>query len=158
MSDKVQKIKEEIERLYKHYLNAQEFDSGYNMALDDILNFIDSLPEEHFDYTDVNIIPKDFGELPQTIEQAAVQSHIELEESDSLSFVNIFSKGAEWQKNKMKEALQTEYEKGRFDMREEMLKDAMECTWGSQATSAFMSDYPNIDVGDKVKIVVLKTE
>lgn len=65
---------------------------------------------------------------------------------------------AEWQKNKMKEALQTEYEKGRFDMRDEMMKDAVECTWGSQATSAFMSDYPNIDIGDKVKIIIIKEE
>jgi hypothetical protein len=45
MTDK-QLIKQEIERVYRHYLCAQEFDSGYNMALDDILRFIDSLPEE----------------------------------------------------------------------------------------------------------------
>ena len=55
-----------------------------------ILQFINSLPEEPFDYTNVNIIPKDFGELPQTIEQAAVQAHIELEECNGLSFVNAF--------------------------------------------------------------------
>lgn len=44
--DKIQLIKQEIERVYRHYLYAQEFDSGYNMALDDILRFIDSIPEE----------------------------------------------------------------------------------------------------------------
>lgn len=32
---------------------------------------------------------------------------------------------AEWQKEKMNDALQTEYEKGRFDMREEMMKNTV---------------------------------
>lgn len=36
-----------------------------------------------------------------------------------------FIAGAEWQNNQMKEALQNEYEKGRFDMRDEMMKDAV---------------------------------
>lgn len=44
--DKIELIKKEIRRLYKHYLDAQEFDSGYNMALDTILQYIDSLPVE----------------------------------------------------------------------------------------------------------------
>lgn len=39
---------------------------------------------------------------------------------------DFFKAGAEWQKQQMKEILQTEYEKGRFDMREEMMKDAVE--------------------------------
>lgn len=37
-----------------------------------------------------------------------------------------FQKGADWRENHMKELFRTEYEKGRFDMREEMMKDAVE--------------------------------
>ena len=33
---------------------------------------------------------------------------------------------AEWQKQQMNETLQTEYEKGRYDMQQEMMKDAVE--------------------------------
>ena len=98
MTDK-EKIKQEIERLYNLYELAKDYQRMG--ACSTILDFINSLPEEPFDYTNANIIPKDFGELPQTIEQAAVQAHIELEERNGLSFVNIFSKGAEWQKQQM---------------------------------------------------------
>lgn len=55
-----------------------------------------------------------------------------------------FVKGAEWQKQQMKEALQTEYEKGRFDMREEMMKDAAE---------AFVNTYENTDDSNYVEFV-----
>ena len=43
-------------------------------------------------------------------------------------------------------------------MKERMMKDAVECTWGSQATSSFMSNFPNINVGDKVKIIIVKED
>lgn len=92
--DKIQLIKQEIERLKEHtakcgYPGQGEFENGNregrNWACDKLLQFIDSLPEEEpFDY--------------KTLDQAAVQAHIELEECNGLSFVNIFSKGAEWQK------------------------------------------------------------
>ena len=66
----------------------------------------------------------------------------------------------------MKEALQTEYEKGRFDMRAEMMKDAVD---------AFVNTYENTDVvnyvefvteqspykfkeTDKVKIIIVKEQ
>ena len=71
----------------------------------------------------------------------------------------------------MKEALQTEYEKGRYDRREEMMKDAVEGTVKYEIGSAeipqcdrryqVLSDpipITNAKLGDKVKIVVLKTE
>jgi len=45
MTDK-EKIKSEIESLKKHYLDREEYDLGYNKALEHIASFIDSLPEE----------------------------------------------------------------------------------------------------------------
>ena len=39
-----------------------------------------------------------------------------------------FQKGADWRENHMKELFRTEYEKGRFDMREELLKDTADAT------------------------------
>lgn len=39
-----------------------------------------------------------------------------------------FQKGADWRENHMKELLITEYEKGRFNMREELLKDTADAT------------------------------
>jgi hypothetical protein len=136
MSDKVQLIKQEIERRFNDNMKASEqyTENSKSRALFtsaakedyDLLAFIDSLPEEHFNYNNATIASKDFGELPkETLDEAAVRTHIELEESGNLSFINTFSKGAEWQKQQMKETLQTEYEKGRFDMREEMMKDAV---------------------------------
>ena len=83
-------------------------------------------------------------------------------------------KGAEWQKQQMKEALQTEYEKGRFDMREEIMKDAVEgevykgyvgnqivvsSKDGSSKYVAFDASYADaFCVGDKVKIIIVKEE
>lgn len=82
-----------------------------------------------------------------------------------------FKAGAKWQKQQMKETLQTEYEKGRFDMREEMMKNAVEGEVVYQIGSSIiaptdirykvMSDrvyIPNVKLGDKVKIIICKTE
>lgn len=77
---------------------------------------------------------------------------------------------AEWQKYQMKEVLQTEYEKGRFDMREEMMKDALDCSiiihpndrFANYSISAYIpplhkaSTY--ISNGDKVKIIIVKED
>ena len=78
-----------------------------------------------------------------------------------------FQKGADWRENHMKELFKTEYEKGRFDMREEMIKDAISCNvdW----YDGFRLDYTQeqqddillklgADVGDKVKIIIVKEE
>lgn len=61
---------------------------------------------------------------------------------------------AEWQKQQMKEALQTEYEKGRFDMREEMMKDAVDGEYwdGSIYLDNRPTEYKD---GDKVKIIIV---
>ena len=93
--------------------------------------------------------------------------------------VAFFKEAAEWQKQKdFEELLKSDmnqfkkcYEKGRFDMREEMMKDAVDGEVVYQIGSAeiastdirykVVSDrvyIPNIKLGDKVKIIILKTE
>lgn len=47
MTDKVQKIREEVERLFNHVKNSNlESDSGAFYYLRDLLDFIDSLQDE----------------------------------------------------------------------------------------------------------------
>ena len=183
MTDKVQLIKEEIERQKSFckktfdVLHPDDLDAAIAYAhielLDRLLQFIDSLPEEHasedleeeinnyikdnffgsgsmgffsnrtkqeLNSIDVAYIARHFAEWQK--ERDYLQySHISLKDikdawqtlkknkPDIESYPPIcFVKGAEWQKQQMKEALQTEYEKGRFDMREEMMKDTVETT------------------------------
>lgn len=72
--------------------------------------------------------------------------------------------GADTLKKRMKEVLQTEYEKGRFDMREEMMmKDAIDATiLDVDAQTIEFGLWPekllDIKEGDKVKIIVIKEE
>ena len=80
-------------------------------------------------------------------------------------YYNIARHFAEWQKQQMKETLQTEYEKGLFDMREEMMKDAVEGEIGDimpLIEVGEMNNYLNyvkahkLKIGDKVKIIIVK--
>ncbi len=69
--------------------------------------------------------------------------------------------GVEWQKEQRKETLQTEYEKGRFDIREEMMKDAVDATiLDVNAQTIEFGLWPekllDIKEGDKVKIIIIK--
>jgi hypothetical protein len=90
---------------------------------------------------------------------------------DNPSAALAWVRACEWQKHQMKETLQTEYEKGRFDMREEMMKDAVEGEVVYKIGSSIiaptdirykvMSDrvyIPNVKLGDKVKIIIVKEE
>lgn len=87
--------------------------------------------------------------------------------------IDTFIAGAEWHKKKMKETLQTEYEKGRFDMMDEMMKDAVDGIvhhFNGDKLAAMhyndpkgtpMSIYVSskgLSAGDKVKIIIIKTE
>ena len=86
-------------------------------------------------------------------------------------------KAAEWQKDKMKEALQTEYEKGRFDMMEEMMKnivletkvimdfdgDGIETPYEEWITLEnteipYIPEELGLKEGDNVKIIIVKEE
>jgi len=40
--DKLQKVRAEVEALRKHYLDREEYDVGYNNALDDVEKIINS--------------------------------------------------------------------------------------------------------------------
>lgn len=77
--------------------------------------------------------------------------------------------GADTFKKQMKEILQTEYEKGRFDMRNELMKDAVEGTVVGKDRSTMppfqtkckiVIDRVSIDAeeDDKVKIIICKSE
>lgn len=77
--------------------------------------------------------------------------------------------GANVIKQKMKEVLQTEYEKGRFDMREEMMKDAVEAqVFQSHDIEKAYEGYVYLVSNqfkdlkllppNKVKITIIKTE
>lgn len=62
----------------------------------------------------------------------------------------------------MKETLQTEYEKGRFDMREELMEDAIECVvedWCGDSPEITIPLNPqDFNTSDKVKIIIVETE
>lgn len=175
MTNKVQLIKEEIERKLKDIVGAYESEDtehGYKQCCKEILNFINSLPEESG--CEVNFTTKS-----EDLEEEMIRWHKEhfgnkrdwektsgeyLTRKSQLDIAHHF---AEWQKQQMKETLQTEYEKGRFDMQQEMMKDAISCNvdW----YDGFRLDYTQerqddillklgADVGDKVKIIIIKEE
>ena len=67
---------------------------------------------------------------------------------------------AQWQYERMKEALRTEYEKGRYDMREEMMAGAIDATARYIFGEGIQFD-PDIlpfdlNRGDKVKLIIVK--
>ena len=85
--NKLQKLKTEIERLYKevkeeHYTGRME---GRLEALDKLDAFIDSLEEEP---------------VSEDLEQAAVEAFKHIVDSDKNNFYEIFKAGANWQKEK----------------------------------------------------------
>jgi len=178
MTDKVQLIKEEIERLKTQnetYLDKEYAESAkwYKHGAHDIcfqlLNFIDSLPEgpssEDFEreigkYTTNHLLKKR--------NHSTGVYHLTQKDCDDIA-----RHFAEWQKQQMKESLQNEYEKGRLDMREEMMKDAVEgiihhfaddelaAVHYNDPKGTPMSIYVSskgLSAGDKVKIIIVKTE
>lgn len=112
MSDK-ELIKQEIER--------QLFGGLYSIdakaTLENLYTFIDSMPEEP--------ASEDLEEEMKTWIPSHIEGGDEYLRAVSIQWSEIVAcHFAEWQKQQMKETLQTEYEKGRFDMREEMMKMA----------------------------------
>lgn len=99
------------------------------------------------------------------------QADLKVEMQYHKDIEDAYKAGAEEYKQHMKETLQTEYEKGRFDMREEMMKDAVEGTVKYEIGSAeipqcdrryqVLSDpapIANAKLGDKVKIIIVKED
>lgn len=153
MSDK-ELIKQEIERRY-NCEKCYPLDRESNVAaavLQEMLLFIDSLQEEN--------ASEDLEEAARKWEDKVYlengwQDECGTPHAPFSEIGNAFMAGAEWQKNQMKEALQTEYEKGRFDMREEIMKDAVDGEYwdGSIYLDNRPTEYKD---GDKVKIIIVK--
>ncbi|MBP5723803.1 MAG: hypothetical protein J6X18_09575 [Bacteroidales bacterium] len=153
MADKVQLIKQEIERRISNLEQIGDreeieihFPEQFNFIkmYERLLQFIDSLPEERN-------------------EDLEEELHSWMKENcDNNGFFNQLELAhhfAEWQKRHMKEALQTEYEKGRFDMREELMEDAVDAKVYLDLDGNIKLDCEyEFHVGDKVKIIILKTE
>ena len=164
---------------------------GNITTLESLFQFINSLPEEPVsEDLDKEIGKYTTNELLKKRNHSTGIYHLTQKDCD-----NIARHFAEWQHGKdfddllqsemkfpkeyydrgkadamkeMKEALQTEYEKGRFDMREEMMKDAVE-----DCSVIFLSDNKNwlqipganlvkalesFKQGDKVKIIIVKED
>ena len=150
MSDK-ELIKQEIERLKTLVNRNESYGSGFIDSLLMIDGFIDNLQEEP---------------ASEDLEEAA--SKYVREDFHERSRAD-FKAGAEWQKQKNFEELFKSdmtlfkecYEKGRLDMREEMMKDAVDATiLDVDAQTIEFGLWPekllDIKEGDKVKIIVIK--
>ena len=131
--------------------NQQEYET-----LTDLEDFIDSLPKEP---------------ASEDLEEAAnfyANTHTEWFDSEgNPCIMPAFKAGAEWQKQQMKEVLQTEYEKGRFDMREEMMKDVVDATIFSELKSSDGSLFQvksdrfrmnSVKISDRIKVIPIKPE
>ena len=169
MTDK-EKIKEEIERIEQI---LDDFNKTHNNTIDNgivtakknickhIKSFIDSLPEEPAN---------------EDLEEE-IKNYIQKEYPDGIGFPNvpkIAHHFAEWQKKKDQETIEIAEDHamlaGMNKMKEEMMKDALNCSiimhpndrFANYSISAYVpplhpaSTY--ISNGDKVKIIIVKEE
>lgn len=167
--DKIARVRQEIERRShgEQGFNSEDAEYGYRSCARDLLSFLDTLSEEPdkslketAEIIAKNILGRDY--LAELDEDCAIDA---LEEAK-----NLVKAGAEWQKQQFEENYKEifndywtrGFEEGRADMKEEMLKDAVE-------GFIFQSEdyYPKeliaryngeLKHGDKVRIVVLKAE
>ena len=136
--NKVQQIKAEIERLKRKNAHT-EYARGCNRALQEILSFIDSLPD---------VSETDFGKkeelVSRDLEEAAhfyVDTSIEWFDSDgNPCCYNAFIAGAKWQK-------------------QQMMKNAVDAT-ARPDDKEIWADMSNLNLkdGDKVKILIIKED
>lgn len=176
MTEKIQKIKEEVERLKNHTLNIQKSKDGFVTsvgqgrveAFNDILQFIDSLPEEHASED----LEKEIGKY--------TTNHLLKKRNHSTGVYHLTQKDcddiarhfAEWQKKKDQETIELAEDHamlaGMNKIKEEMMKDAVETIivndwqYGKDPDHAVIpAIHQRIDgfnVGDKVRIIIVKTE
>ena len=149
MSDKVQLIKQEIERL-KHTSNA--YDRSRFMLLLEIEEFINSLQEEPASEDLEEEIEKKWTNCATWVSSVSGESSLleksgyyELNLSKS-DFKDIAHHFAEWQKK-------------------QMMKDAVECRvqcgWGDGnklSIKAMLPQDSDLKYADKAKVLILKTE
>jgi len=237
MTDKVQLIRQEIEKEMSLLDRTNTYDIGRLDELNHLSLFIDSLPEEsgcevncttkdedleeeiknyikdnffgsgsigflsnrtkgELDSVDVANIARHFAEwgrnhfenksemVSKDLEEAATKwnetasfqpFYMQLDcngnpcevKQDIITHKESFKAGAEWQKQQMKETLQTEYEKGLYDMREEMMKDAVDATIFSELKGSDGSLFQakterfrinSVKISDRIKVIPIKPE
>jgi hypothetical protein len=138
IKQEIESYKESMKRLEPH----SDFRRGQITAFNQIMQFIDSIPEESC--CEANFTAKaEYNKIKEL--------SLEMGEEGSFGYSHAFSilsKLNEWQKQAMKETLQTEYEKGRFAMKEEMMKMAedtagLSLSWGKDS---------------KMKIIIIEEE
>ena len=166
MSDKIRliynKIENRIDEICDDGFVSKENQQEYE-TLTDLEDFIDSFPKEPTSEDLIEEIDKIWKTCNPIDEGMGVETaNIHIEQFDDIA-----RHFAEWQKNKMKETLQTEYEKGRFDMRKEMMKDAVDATIFFELKSSDGSLFQaksdrfrmnGVKISDKIKVIPIKTE
>lgn len=163
MSGKVQLIKEEIEKEMSLLDRTNEYDIGRLDELNHLVLFIDSLPEESTDKANYTTKDEDLEEEIDRFEDW-LNNFNQSDYPTSYTVRDIARHFAEWQKQQMKETLQTEYEKGLYDMREEMMKDAVDAEVMYPASSSTLQiryklpKNTELKYGDRVKIIIIKTK
>lgn len=143
----IKKILKEINRLKK------ELD-GYSAseALDYIESYINTLPEKH---------NEDFEEAAKHYLYGAIlYDDVYVGNPTEEDCIRCFKAGTEWQRKKDQETIELAEDHamlaGMMKEREEIMKDAVELT----ITNTSFIPLPKLDIkaGDKVKIIILKTE
>lgn len=183
----IEQIKAEIERLYngeapKHDQQCN-FDDGYFTGIDAIAQFIDTLESEkpmNQEGLDQEIIKcwqnwlspsnqKEVeGVLPKT-EFAMYARHFAQwqKEQDEMSKVNYEGARAVYNNTvqHLQEKIDEKYELGKKDMREQMLKEAVEADVNiyrdlaaGKSWAEFVVEMPTNNLGDKVRIIVVKKD
>ena len=144
MTDKVQKIKQEIERRIKEGSSKNDISEGA-LALDSLLDFIDSLPEESG--CEVNFTTKN-----EDLEEEIDRYYSDWQFDDDTIYKDmrdICRHFAEWQKH-------------------QMMKDAVETTivndwqYGKDPDHAIIpaihQRIEGFNIGDRVKIIIVKED
>ena len=176
MTDKVQKIREEVERLRSlHQIKYQQLDADNSMSLvecgkrnlcNELLSFIDSLQEEPVS-----------EELDEAIEKSFVYHDSRGDDFRSDKQIEIayrqgFETGAKWQKEKDQKTIELAEDHamltGMNKMKEQMMKDATEVTVHIDAGNYpyipqlelydYDKDVPLAKEGDKYKVVLIKED
>ena len=182
MADKAQKIKEQANTDISELRMAQEqgiiteFGMGKLEALEEMVDFIDSLQEEP---------------VSEDLEEAAKRYATEGDEISGLHIIDeeveAFKAGANWQKQQFEKdytnlcngiatakglAVTMAYDKGMADAREQMMKDAYDAyvsyirdnseavVYLKNTSITMPSHFPKKDLeeGDKLKIVIIKED
>lgn len=137
MNKQVEQIRAEIERLKNK--NTEAFDcgcngtkcAGYDMALDDLLSFIDTMPEEP---------------VSEDLEKAAIEAFKQIVDNGKNSFLEIFKAGANWRKEQM--------------MKDSISGEVMHCMryWINTDEDKLQNHLQKFIGGEKVKVIIVKED